>query len=95
MPVSVEDLGDALQDLVEQLNRIEGSLAKLGAGLTAVKAVLAIQMNPTHPKQALAQIEKLQAKFLQLAPNASQREKISEAIEILKLLQKHGPAKRA
>lgn len=90
MAVSVEDLGRTLQDIAEHANATDDSLAKLQAGLVAVKALLAMQMNPSHPKQALVQIDKLEQKLSALDAKAGERKKIAEAIEILKLVEKHG-----
>jgi hypothetical protein len=94
-PVSQKEIADALQSVAEQLNAIDGSLARLGAGLAAVKMVVAIQLNPSDPKQALERIQKLEENFLKLDPSAAARKKFSEVIEIVKMIEKHGGPKQA
>jgi hypothetical protein len=39
------EIGDLLQNVAEQMNALEDAVAKLQAGLLAVKAMLAVQMN--------------------------------------------------
>jgi hypothetical protein len=90
-----EELGKALQTIAEQSNEIHESISRLGAGLTAVKATLAIAMDPANPKQASDQIQKLEETFSKLDPNAAARKRLSEAIEMLKMIDKHGGPKQA
>jgi hypothetical protein len=95
MGVSKEELGDALQNIAEYMLNVDNQLAKLGAGLTAVKAALAIQMNPTDPKTALAQIQQIEDSLSQIDKTAPARKQAAEVIEILKLVGKHGGPKQA
>ena len=95
MPISDKQLGDAFQAIAEHLNATDDSLSKLGAELTAVRMTLAVLMNPADPLQASKHIQTLQESFLQLDPNAAQRKKIAQAIEILKMIDKHGKPKEA
>lgn len=95
MAISDKELGDAFQAIAEQLNAIQDSLSKLGAGLVAVKATLAVQMNPSSPLEASQHIDKLEAAFLTLDPNAPARKRVAEVIEMLKMIDKHGGPKQA
>jgi hypothetical protein len=95
MSVSEKQLGDALQLVAEHLLAIDNALAKLGVGLTAVKAVLAVQMNPNDPKQALAQIDKIEGSLGALDKTAPARQQAADVIEMVKLLEKHGGPKQA
>jgi len=95
MSVSEKELGDALQAIAEHLLAIDNALAKLGVGLTAVKAVLAIQMNPNDPKQALARIDKIESSLAALDKTAPARQQAADVIEMVKLAVKHGGPKRA
>ena len=95
MSVTEKELGEALQAVAEHLHATDILLAKIGAGLTAVKAVLALQMDPVHPKEALAKIETIESDLAKLDPNASTRQKLGEVIEMIKLVDKHGGPKEA
>jgi hypothetical protein len=95
MTISDKQLGDALQIVAEQIHALEVSLVKLQAGLHAVKGTLAIQMNPSAPKQALEQIQDLEDAIVKRDPNAEARKQFSEVIEMLKILDKHGGPKEA
>lgn len=90
-----KEVSDALRTVAEQLNAVSESLAQLGAGLSAVKAALAREMNSADPALALKQIQTLEENFLQLDPNAAARKKFAEAIELLKVIEKHGGPKQA
>jgi hypothetical protein len=71
------------------------SIAKLVAGLGAVKAVLAIQMNPSEPKQALERIQHIEESLAKLDPNAAARQQFSDVLEMIRTLEKHGGPKQA
>ena len=88
-------VGDSLQDLAEQFHAIDKSLAKLAVGLLALKATLAVQMNPSSPVQGLKQIEALEFEIAKLDPTRSVRERTEQSLEILRLVEKHGGAKQA
>ena len=90
-----KEVSDALLLISERLNGISESLAQLGAALNAVKAVLAGHMNPPNPKQALEHIQTLEENFAKLDPNAAGRKQMSEAIEMVKMIEKHGGPKQA
>jgi hypothetical protein len=93
--VTKQELGDAIQLIAEQMNALEASVAKLQGGLLAVEAMLALQMNPSAPKQALERIRKLEKEFAKRDPNAAARKQFSEVLEMVKVLEKHGGAKEA
>lgn len=85
-----KELGDALQKIAEQFSAIDNSLANLAVGLLAVKATLALQMDPKMPTRALQQIDKIQSELARLDPNAPARQKFADAIEVIKLVEKYG-----
>ena len=93
--VTKKELGDALQLAAEQMHALEVAVAKLQAGLHAVKAMLAIQMNPSAPRQALEQIQNLEEAIAKRDPSAAAREKVSEVLEMVKIFDKHGGPKQA
>jgi hypothetical protein len=93
--VTDKQLADALQLVAEHMLAVDNALAKLGAGLTAVKATLAIQMNPVDPKQALAQIDKIEGSLAALDKTAPARQQVADVIEMVKAVEKHGGPKQA
>jgi hypothetical protein len=95
MSVSEKELGGALQLVAEHLLAVDNTLAQLGAGVRAVKAILAIQMNPADPKQALASIEKIESSLAAFDPTAPARQQAADVIEAVKLFEKHGGPKQA
>lgn len=95
MSVTEKQLGDALQVMAEHSLAVDTALAKLGAGLSAVKAALAIQMEPKNPKQGLAKIEEIESRIAELDNTAPQRQKAADVIEMIKLMEKHGGPKQA
>jgi hypothetical protein len=95
MSVNEEQFGEALQLVAEQVHALEEALIKLQAGLHAVKGMLALQMNPSAPKQALERIQNLEDAIVKRDPSAAARKQFSEVLEMLKLLDKHGGPKQA
>jgi hypothetical protein len=95
MSASEKELGDALQTIAEHMLAVDNALAKLGVGLTAVKAVLAIQINPTDPKQGLARIEEIESTLASLDKTTPARQQAADMIEAVKLWEKHGGPKQA
>jgi hypothetical protein len=93
--VTKKELGDALQLIAEQFHEVDKSVAKIAAAVAALKAVLAIQMNPSAPKQALERIQNLEDTFAKLDPNIAARVKFDEILEIVKLVEKQGGPKEA
>jgi hypothetical protein len=90
-----KETGDSLQNIAERLNALEDSVAKLQAGLLAVKAMLALHMNSSAPKQVLTQLRSLEDTIMKRDPNAAARKEFSEVIEMLNILEKHGGPKQA
>ena len=84
-----------MQTIVKHLLTIDNVLAKLRTDLNVVTTLLAIQMGPTDPKDALAKIEKIQSEFAALDPNAPARQQAADLIEAVKLLGQHGGPKQA
>jgi hypothetical protein len=93
--VTTLEIGGALQNVAGQMNALEDAVAKLQAGLLAVKAMLAVQMNPSAPKQALTRIQSIEDTIMKRDPNAAARKEFSEVIEMLNILEKHGGPKLA
>ena len=60
-----------------------------------MKAALAVQLNPNDSSKAAEHIQKSEGEFLSLDPNAAARQKISEVIEMVKMIDKHGGPKQA
>ena len=58
-----KELGDALQTIAEQFQAVDKSLAKIAVGFMALKGFVARQANPSAPKEALAQIQELEAEL--------------------------------
>jgi|HubBroStandDraft_4_1064222.scaffolds.fasta_scaffold86397_1 hypothetical protein len=95
MAVNEKQLGDALQEIAEQFHAIDKSLAKIAVGLFALKAIVALQVNPSAPSQALKMIQDFENEIAKLDPSRSERERVAEVLEILKLIDKHGGPKQA
>ena len=95
MAVSKEELGKALQIVAEQMHQIDERIAKLEAGLLAVKAMLSLQVNPSQPIIGLGRIEDFQQRIAAADPSAPVRKTISDVIEMLKAIEKCGGAKDA
>jgi hypothetical protein len=95
MSVTEKELGDALQAIAEHSLAVDNALAKLGVGLTALKAALAVQMNPSDPTRALAQIDKIESSLAALDKTAPARQQAADVIEMVKLAERHGGPKQA
>jgi hypothetical protein len=95
MGFSDKELGDALQGIAEQFQAIDKTLAKIAFGLFALKGILALQMDPSAPAKALARIQELESELAKLDPRRSEREKIDEVLEMVRLIEKHGGPKQA
>jgi hypothetical protein len=93
--VTKKELGDAIQLIAEQFHEVDKSLAKIAAAVAALKAVLAVHMNPSAPKQALERIQNIEDSFAKLDPNVAARAKFSEVLEMLNVIEKHGGPKQA
>jgi hypothetical protein len=79
MNVTKEELGKAFQLVAEQMHLIDESLAKIAVELTALKGLLAIQLNPESPEKGLARIEALRAEIEKRDPSAGSRKQLAEA----------------
>jgi hypothetical protein len=95
MSVSEKELGNALQLVAEQFHAVDKSLAKLGTGLFALKAIVALQVNPSAPSQALKMIQEFEDEIAKLDPSRPERDRIDQVLEMLKMIDKHGPPKQA
>ena len=95
MSFSEKELVDAFQKIAERLNEIHDSLSELGVGLAAVKTILAVHLHPSNPLQASKQIANLEEDYRKLHPTAEARKRRSDAIEMAKIIEKHGGPKQA
>ena len=95
MPLTEKQISDSLRSLAEQINAIRESLSEVQAAVEALKMTVASAMNPADPRQASQHIETLQKNLQALDPNRKHRKKISEQIEVSKLIEKHGGPKQA
>ncbi len=93
--VTEKQLGDALQLVAEQMHAIDKSVAKLAAGLFALKAIVALHMSPSAPSQALKMIQDFENEIAKLDPSRSERERVEEVLEMLKMIDKYGGPKQA
>jgi len=92
MSVTKRELIEVVNVFGEQIRLLDESIAKIGAGLSALKAILAMQMNPSAPLQVLTQIEELENEFVKLDPSVPARQRVAEIIETVKTWQKHTPS---
>lgn len=92
MSVTKREMIEIVNAFGEQIQLLDASIAKIGAGLSAVKAILAIQMNPSAPMQVLTQIEELENEFVKIDPSVPARQRVVEIIESVKTWQKHCPS---
>jgi hypothetical protein len=90
-----KELGDALTVIAEQMHLIDSTIARQAVEITALKGLLAIELNPKNPKQGLTQIEEFRVNIEKLDKSAEQRKKVSEVFELLKLIEKHGPPRES
>lgn len=93
MTVSKKEFSDALLQIGESLHALDVRLARLEAGLLAVKAFLATVLNPANPGEALGRIEAAEKRAEKRQPGAASRESTAQQIDLLKLFEKHGPPK--
>ena len=95
MPLTEKQISDSLRSLAEQINSIRESLSEVQAAVTALEMFLATAVNPADPTQVSQHIEELQKNVQALDPNRRRRKKISDQIEVLNLIDKHGGPKQA
>ena len=84
-----------MQLVAGQFHEVDKSLARIGAAVFALKAILALQINPSAPSQALKMIQDLENEIAKIDPNRSARERTDEVLEMLRLMDKHGAPKQA
>ncbi len=93
--ITKKEFGDALQLIAEQSHATDKSLAKIAVGLFAVKAILALQINPSAPAQALKMIQEFENEIAKLDPSRPERERTEQVLEMVRLIEKHGGPKQA
>jgi len=88
--VTKKELSDALRLFGEQGHALDSALARFATELTALKAILALLLNPDNPKRGLERIEEFRETLAKHDPNAEARKQIDEVLEMLELIDKHG-----
>jgi hypothetical protein len=88
--VSEKQLGDALLAIGQALHSQDERLAELEAAVLVLKGFLATVLNPSNPAAALAQIEAKTREASERNAGAEERRKVSEALDLLKMIEKHG-----
>lgn len=91
MYVTNEELGKAIQTVGEQMHELDKKISQIAVDLIAQKWILATLLEPNDPKHGLVRIQEIAADIAQRDPTAPRRKQIDEAIEMLKLIEKHGP----
>jgi hypothetical protein len=95
MTISDKEFGDALQKIAEQFHALDQNLAKLAVRILALKFVVAARLTPGAPIDGLKMIENLEQELSKLDPHAEARQRFSDVIEMLKVVEKHGGPKQA
>jgi hypothetical protein len=95
MNVTKEELGKALQTVGEQMHELEKTVSRIAIDLTSLQWIVATLIEPNDPKRGLARIEEISAAVAKRDPTAPARKRIDEAIEMLKLIEKHGPPRES
>lgn len=95
MTQSEKQISQAVFAIGEALQLQDERLAQLEADVRVVKGFLAAVMNRSNPAEALAGIEAKSKEAMEKAPGAADRAKISELLDLLKLIEKHGPPRES
>lgn len=90
-----KELSDAVLAIGEALQQLDERLFGVETDLFVVKGFLASVMNPVNPAEALASIETRLKEARAKAPGAGRRVSIAQQIEMLKLIEKHGPPRES
>jgi hypothetical protein len=95
MYVTKEELGKALQTIGEQMHELEKTVSRIAIDLIALKWIVATVIEPSDPTHGFARIEEISADAAKHDPTAPKRKQLDEAIEMLKLIEKHGPPRES
>lgn len=83
-------LEDLFQKVAELYHSLDRDVADLKASVATVKAILAVQLSPDDPKLGLEHIETAEKVAQELDPDAIKRRELSDVIEAVKVIRKHG-----
>ena len=86
----LESLLRSVMELGKQVLAMEGHLAELESAVGAVKALVAAQMFPNDPEEALNQLQTLEKTLLNSDPRTAQRKRTQEALEALQQWRRSG-----
>ena len=92
---SDKEFSEAFFAFGEDINKIQDSLSRLAAAIGALQTALAFQMNPSNPLEALKQIQEFEAELQELDPDAEKRKRRADAIDVVRMIEKHGRPKHA
>lgn len=81
---------DMLQQLVGITVCLEKDVAELRVSIAALTVIVADQLNPDDPSEGAKHIQKLEDAAREADPTAEKRQKISDALDAIKLMRKHG-----
>lgn len=90
-----KEFSDAILAFGEDINKIRDSLSHLAAAIGALQTALAFQMNPSDPLEALKQIQEFEAELQKLDPGAEKRRQWADALDVIRMIEKHGGPKHA
>jgi hypothetical protein len=93
--ITKAEFSDALQKIAEQFHAVDQNVAKLAVRILALKVVVAARISPGAPIDGLKLIENLEEELAKLDPHAEARQRFSDVIEMLKVIEKHGGPKQA
>jgi hypothetical protein len=79
-----------MQLLTEQFLILERQVAKLRASLLVLKGIVAMDLNPSDPIEAVKQIQALEDRMLNADPNNAARQQTAEILEAVKLWKMKG-----
>ena len=82
---------DFLEKLADITISLDQDIADLRISIATLTAVVANQINPDDPAAGVQHIHSLEAATREADPNAEQRQRVSDVVQALKLIRKHGP----
>ncbi len=88
--MDAEKVESLLQKLAEIVFSIDKEVAELRVSVAVLKATSASLLRPDDPKDGLQHIESLEAHARKADPTASQRQRLSDVIDAIKTMKKHG-----
>lgn len=83
-------INEFIAKAAEQIIALERQYIQLRASVSAIKFVLADEVNRNHPEEALAFFRRIEQKILDADPHVRGLEEASEIMEAVRLWQEHG-----